>query len=856
MRSFTPRRPLRKTTSEPPDEVVRALRIVVDGDSNGSTDQDDAFQGITAHREDGPQAIYVHHGPHQESESRVSLPRHLKRTRKPLSIGQLRDVSAWQEPVQYVDPDTLTDLAVPVLPDTLEIEQFSRKYRGKSINKPVQWEEKIISEPEPVIPQEAQEEVIVAAPLAEIQSLPDTPDAVITVSDVASTPAPAIEVMERFVQNEAEGFREIEQVVQATTSVPSFRVLIKAFLVLALVVTVPAGAASLSRSYWSSADTIQTDVGAALALAKRAAHEPIRDASSLWRQSAKSFEQVQTSFTELNLLTLGLAKAIPQTKGKVKTAEAALELGRESSLAADLFAQGIARAQESDVKTPDERIIRFLTYLEQATPHLERAEAALKRINPKEVPEGQRESFEGIQRWFLQNQSVMSQFEELAKALLLMVGHEQPRTYLVMFQNPTELRPSGGFFGSYAELTLDRGQIKSLRVPGGGPYDLRGQLTFRRRAPEGMRLLRGEWEFQDVNWFPDFAQTAKKVQEFWRGAGQPTLDGVIAMNASILPKLLEKTGPIELPAYNKTISAENFFIETQKAVEIEYDREENKPKAIIGDLAKAILEKMSAMPQSEWLGYAALLAEGMEEKEVQMHFFHQSEQALARTFGWTGEWPASRDNLYALIGANVAGQKTDLRVNERVNLAIRLQSDGRETGQVTWSREHTGVPKEVFYGVKNIQYARWYFTPGTRVTEARGFEAPSSSLFQIPLEQDLPDPDLAVSTKDTSGLDRAEENGLVVYGGWVQLEPKTSQEIALSYERRAGFEVLPSGETMYRLSLVSQSGKARPTTIRVAIPDGATVKETNGQIQNSEVAFSWNGKRDEVLHITFANYAR
>ena len=854
MRSFTSPRPLRKATSEPPDEVVRALRIVVDADQETVSDQDDAFQGITTHREDGPQVIYVHHGPHQESESRVSLPRHLKRTRKPLSIGQLRDVSAWQEPVQYVDPDTLTDLAVPVLPDTLEIEQFSRKGRELQASEPVQWEEKIAGEPELVIPQEAPEEIIVASPLAEIQTMSDAPDEAIAVSDTVSTPSPAIEVMERFVQNEAEGFREVEQVVQ--TASPSFRILIKAFLVLALVVTLPAGAASLSRSYWSSADTIQTDVGTALALAKRAAHEPIRDASPLWRQSAKSFERVQTSFTELNLLTLGLAKAIPQTKTKVKTAEAALELGRESSLAADLFAQGIARAQESDVKTPDERIVRFLTYLEQAAPHLEKAEAALKRIDPKEVPEGQRESFEGIQHWFLQNQSVMSQFEELAKALLLMVGHEQPRTYLVMFQNPTELRPSGGFFGSYAELTLDRGQIKSLRVPGGGPYDLRSQLTFRRRAPEGMQLLRGEWEFQDVNWFPDFAQTAKKVQEFWRGAGQPTLDGVIAINASILPKLLEKTGPIELPAYKKTISAENFFVETQRAVEIEYDREENKPKAIIGDLAKAILEKMSAMPQTEWLGYAALLAEGMEEKEVQMHFFHPNEQSLARAFGWTGEWPASRDNLYALIGANVAGQKTDIRVQEGVNLAIKLHPDGRETGHVTWSRKHTGVPKEVFYGVKNIQYTRWYFAPGTRVTEASGFEAPSSSLFQTPLEQDLPDPDLAVSTKDASGLDRAEENGLVVYGGWVQLEPQASQEVTLSYERRAVFETLPSGETAYRLSLVSQSGKARPTTVRVTIPAGATVKETNGQIQDGQVLFDWNGKRDEVLHITLAGYAR
>ena len=42
-----------------------------------------------------------------------------------------------------------------------------------------------------------------------------------------------------------------------------------------------------------------------------------------------------------------------------------------------------------------------------------------------------------------------------------MLGADGPRTYLVLFTTPSESRGLGGFVGSYAELTVDDGQLAS-----------------------------------------------------------------------------------------------------------------------------------------------------------------------------------------------------------------------------------------------------------------------------------------------------------------------------------------------------------------------------------------------------------
>jgi hypothetical protein len=48
--------------------------------------------------------------------------------------------------------------------------------------------------------------------------------------------------------------------------------------------------------------------------------------------------------------------------------------------------------------------------------------------------------------------------------IFLLLGKDQPFNYLILLQNGNEKRPNGGFFGSFAFLTLEGGHIKHLEV--------------------------------------------------------------------------------------------------------------------------------------------------------------------------------------------------------------------------------------------------------------------------------------------------------------------------------------------------------------------------------------------------------
>jgi len=89
-------------------------------------------------------------------------------------------------------------------------------------------------------------------------------------------------------------------------------------------------------------------------------------------------------------------------------------------------------------------------------------------------------------------------------------------------------------------------------VPGGGTYDVQGQLLARVLPPGPLQLIADRWEFQDSNWALDFVAAANKIRYFWSKSGGPTMDGIITVNASFVEKLLELTGPVEVPELGKT----------------------------------------------------------------------------------------------------------------------------------------------------------------------------------------------------------------------------------------------------------------------------------------------------------------
>lgn len=135
-----------------------------------------------------------------------------------------------------------------------------------------------------------------------------------------------------------------------------------------------------------------------------------------------------------------------------------------------------------------------------------------------------------------------------AQLLPPMLGADEKRTYLVLFQNNAEIRATGGMPGALATITAENGRISMDRQ--GGNIDLGTYADPALPTTKEERNLFGNKVGtypQDSNFTPDFPRTAELVRAQWKRSQGVTVDGVLATDPIALSHVLEGTGPVKLP---------------------------------------------------------------------------------------------------------------------------------------------------------------------------------------------------------------------------------------------------------------------------------------------------------------------
>lgn len=574
--------------------------------------------------------------------------------------------------------------------------------------------------------------------------------------------------------------------------------------------------------------------GAEAALARN-----VSAAGSDFQAASERFSTAQHTIAELGAGTDLLLSVIPVAGETYQTGQALIDAGQSLAIAGSRVSAGYAAMEAEINPTPISRLNILETYLTSTVVHLEEAQTALARIEPSLVPPAQRDTLELVQSTLPTLITTIEEFEEFYALAKVILGGEGSKRYLIIFQNNTEIRPTGGFIGSFAEVKVHDGIIEQLNVPSGGSYDLQGWLTQNLVAPKPLQLLKARWEFQDANWFADFPTSARQMIQFYESAGGPTVDGVLAINATYVADLIGLLGDIEMPEYNRTITAENFIFEAQKAVEIEYDREENNPKAFIGDLAPRLVERAIEQTTNDFLSIVDHLNRGLSQKDIQLYLSDDTLQRNVIEQGWGGEVKWTTGDYLMVVDTNLGGGKTDGVIDQHVDLDVEIAQDGTITNTVTINRTHYGIQGLLFTGVNNVNYLRVYVPKGATLMEATGFSIPAETLFNEPKSDWIIDDDLAYSLLSQeedpiSGTIITEEHGKTVFGNWVQTKPGTTSTVTFRYvlpfkltdtqDEKTVIAAIKSAigipEThQYQLTIQKQSGVLnRSTTVHMDLP--------------------------------------
>ncbi len=507
------------------------------------------------------------------------------------------------------------------------------------------------------------------------------------------------------------------------------------------------------------------------------ASEDFSRANDHFSDAVKTFSQVQG-------IAASVVSLIPQVDRTKDTVADLLTIGEKTTHASEILSRGMVTAAQPGLSIT-ERIDLVLAYLSQVTPDIDEAAGAASRLDAHVVPDDMRDDISTLREILPGLASSLHEVQAYGDALQTILGANAEKTYMLVFQNTAEVRPTGGFLGSFAEVSFSEGAMTKLSVPEGGTYDVQGQLKAFVSAPGPLQLLRARWEFQDANWFPDFPTSARKMLWFYESAGGPSVDGVLAVNATILPKLLEKTGPITLED-GRELNAENVLFTLQKEVEIDAPLQGELPKGIIGEVLSALFARVEEGDVETLLGVIDVFGQGFSTSDLQVYFSDNELQASMKNLGWTGEMQASDDDYLMVVHTNVGGGKTDTVIARDVAVDIRIQDDGTIENTVTLTQTHRGMQNEIFTGINNVDYVRLYVPEGSVLVRGQGFEPPSDELFSSYPEPLAVDEDLMVTMRDVyqdpeTGTDIWQEQGKTVFGNWMQTAPGETQITTFTY---------------------------------------------------------------------------
>lgn len=432
----------------------------------------------------------------------------------------------------------------------------------------------------------------------------------------------------------------------------------------------------------------------------------------------------------------------------------------------------------------------------------------------------------------------ISQYLPLMQVFKELGGYGQERSYLVLFQNSNELRPTGGFIGSVAYVKVKDGAVTSNQVQ--DVYDLDGQLKGHVEPHYIIRRnLQPNLYLRDSNFNPDFNISASTSAFLYTLESGKQVNGVIAIDTYVLKKLVEIAGPIRIPGKKDAFTPENVTSLIQDSIQNEFFPGSIEKKQILNVLMSKILVTIESDTQKQIALLKALPAL-VSEKHILFSFPNQSIQRAFQATGITGAMADNRaqnENIQDFISVNEANIGVN-KANEFVTRTVtysaflhpdELLSDAALTIKNDDDNDYRAyirfiVPEKAVLSGITINGQTQNIVPA--VTDPAVFER---AVFKLP-----------------SGLevDQFTQNGTRMMGFIVNTPQKKQSRVHVLY--KTPYKGFTKGTFTYSLLYVKQPGTlSYPLTVQLEADDRFKVtKSKNGPVQ-----FNDNISADKEINV-------
>ena len=168
---------------------------------------------------------------------------------------------------------------------------------------------------------------------------------------------------------------------------------------------------------------------------------------------------------------------------------------------------------------------------------VDQANTEVESVNTKNLPSDIQAKVDFLKRNVKSFSETLKATSEHFPAIMSLLGDQYPHRFMILLQNNDEIRPTGGFIGSYIILDMDNGYIEKMETH--DVYDLDGSYGGIIPVPAVMQDFTDNLRLRDANYSPDFPTSAAKIRWILEKEKGPSVDTIIAVNQSLMQEFLE-----------------------------------------------------------------------------------------------------------------------------------------------------------------------------------------------------------------------------------------------------------------------------------------------------------------------------
>jgi len=453
---------------------------------------------------------------------------------------------------------------------------------------------------------------------------------------------------------------------------------------------------------------------------------------------------------------------------------------------------------------------------------------------------------------------------ELLPAIL---GVDEPRNYMLGFQNSAELRGTGGAMLQFEFLTIDNGKPELSSGKAGSVYKLdRERRSLSIPLPEDAWYVRGiedAQRFGNSNWSPHWPLSAQLALAYGRASAEqcvpsgkkecpafPEIDGVLALDPGAVRKVMPGLGPF---------GQGRFFVTRKTVVNLLLNRAYQVfpipavRRGFLRDVVERIFEKMfnPDSPSNLVQGVGRSLA----EKNMQIWMADPEEQAFVEHMGWDGSIAnEKRGDYWQVVEQNVGGNKLDFTAHQTVEMNVEIE------GRAAVHSSKVTVSNDV-----SLPQPRWF------LGDSKGIHRPMENIY-VPERAELisanagrlcpplgepscngridAPPTLATWT---NGIPPEHfEEGKKVWSGTLQIPPRENGSLRIDHRTpQAVFR--RDGRNVYRL-IVQRQPRVNPQHLLIQLnlpPDASGIKAPGFKKDGQTLTLDRQLRSDTILEVSW-----